>query len=154
MVVHHVAHWPFKGNWQRTLNCCYSWISQKLLVPSTIVTSRIDCQVWGIGGWHSLASDPSLIVTSRKCSLGRIVGGPLDPQYNGTPRVINLPVLCNICVKLVGELIQKFRVYCHQYAGDTQLCLSFIVDGVWALECYLALVLEWTKANRQKLNPR
>ena len=61
-----------------------------------------------------------------------------------------------IYIRLLGEIIQRFGVYCHQYADDTRLCISFsssVVEAVKTLECCLAAGIDWTRADRQKLNP-
>ncbi|KAF7245347.1 Parathyroid hormone, partial [Varanus komodoensis] len=54
-------------------------------------------------------------------------------------------MLFNICMKLLGEAIRRYGLKCHQYADDTQLCLSFSSDPdrpptLWP---YAALTLTW-----------
>ena len=65
-------------------------------------------------------------------------------------------MLFNIYVKLLGEIISRFRVRYHQYSEYTQFYLSFAItveNAVQTLEHCLVSILERTRANRLKLNP-
>ncbi|XP_048340522.1 malignant fibrous histiocytoma-amplified sequence 1 homolog [Sphaerodactylus townsendi] len=42
--------------------------------------------------------------------------------------------LFTIYVKLLGEVVQRLGLDCHQYAGDTQLFFAFLVDPMEAAE--------------------
>lgn len=41
---------------------------------------------------------------------------------------ILFPVLCRIYVELPRKFVQRLRLYCHQYPGDTQLYFFFSLD--------------------------
>uniref|UniRef100_A0A670I451 Reverse transcriptase domain-containing protein n=1 Tax=Podarcis muralis TaxID=64176 RepID=A0A670I451_PODMU len=63
------------------------------------------------------------------------------------------PMLFNIYMKPLGEIIRRFGLGVHQYADDTQLYLSFKSEPVKVLcEC-LEAVGGWMAANRLRLNP-
>ncbi|CAI5766632.1 Hypothetical predicted protein [Podarcis lilfordi] len=65
------------------------------------------------------------------------------------------PILFNIYMKPLSGIIQSFGVSCQQYANDTQLYFSSTFAGVamYVLDCCLALVMDWIRANKRKLNP-
>ncbi|KAF7240922.1 Craniofacial development protein 2 [Varanus komodoensis] len=66
------------------------------------------------------------------------------------------PLLFNIYMKLLGEVIRRCGLRNHQYADDTQLYLSFSTnpgEAVAVLNRCLAEVREWMRANKLKLNP-
>ena len=59
-------------------------------------------------------------------------------------------------MKLLGGVIQRCGLRCHQYADDTQLYLSFSSnpgEAVAILNQCLSIVMEWMKANKLRLNP-
>ncbi|KAF7243599.1 Collagen alpha-1(XXI) chain [Varanus komodoensis] len=59
-------------------------------------------------------------------------------------------------MKLLGEVIRRFGLKCHQYSGDTQFCLWFSSDpgvaGSTLNRCQDS-VMDWMRANKLKLNP-
>lgn len=69
---------------------------------------------------------------------------------------IVFPVLFNICVKLLGEVIQIFGLGCHQYTDNTCFYLILPADpreDVETLNQCLELLLEWMQGHTLKLNP-
>ena len=75
----------------------------------------------------------------------------------GGPRGYVLsPVLFKIYMKPLGEIIQNFGIWCHQYADDTQLYLSLppkSEEATLPLDQCFASVVDWMMVNKLKLNP-
>ena len=64
------------------------------------------------------------------------------------------PVLFNIYVKPLGEDIQSFQVYYHQYADDIHLSFpSNSKEAALVLNQCLVSVTGWMRVNKLKLNP-
>uniref|UniRef100_A0A803TXA5 Reverse transcriptase domain-containing protein n=1 Tax=Anolis carolinensis TaxID=28377 RepID=A0A803TXA5_ANOCA len=93
---------------------------------------------------------------SQMVSLGDTCSAP-QPLTCGVPQGSVLsPMLINIYMKLLGEIIQSFGVRCHLYADDVQLCHSFppvTQEAVQVLNRCLAAVSDWMGSNKLKLNP-
>uniref|UniRef100_A0A803TWJ5 Reverse transcriptase domain-containing protein n=1 Tax=Anolis carolinensis TaxID=28377 RepID=A0A803TWJ5_ANOCA len=93
---------------------------------------------------------------SQMVSLGDACSA-LQPLSCGVPQGSVLShMLFNIYMKPLGEIIRSFRVRCHLYADDVQLCHSFppvTKEAVQVLNRCLAAVSDWMRANKLKLNP-
>lgn len=66
------------------------------------------------------------------------------------------PILFNIYLKALDEVIHQFEVQYHHYADGTQLYISILSDigeAVNALIQYLQAVWVWMGENRVWLNP-
>ena len=69
---------------------------------------------------------------------------------------IIFPMLFNIYMRPLGEVIRGFGVSGHQCADVTQHCLSFrspVADAALSLECILATVLGWMRDKILRMNP-
>ncbi|KAF7243701.1 Pleckstrin-likey domain-containing family M member 3 [Varanus komodoensis] len=62
------------------------------------------------------------------------------------------PMLFNIYMKTLGEVIRRFGLRCHQYADDTQLYHSTPCEAVTVLNQCLAEVMGWMRANKLNLS--
>nr|GFC52549.1 hypothetical protein [Tanacetum cinerariifolium] len=110
----------------------------------------------GLGGTVLRWFRSFLADRSQKVVLGDACSAPL-PLRCGVPQgSILSPMLFNIYMKPLGEVIRGFGVGSHQYADDTQLFLSFPPDSKGAVDVLnrcLEAVGSWMGANKLKLNP-
>uniref|UniRef100_A0A670HMU9 Reverse transcriptase domain-containing protein n=1 Tax=Podarcis muralis TaxID=64176 RepID=A0A670HMU9_PODMU len=113
---------------------------------------------------EGLGAGGTVIQWFRSFLLGRVqkvvVGDECSDPWAltcGVPQGSVLsPMLFNIYMQPLGEIIRRFGLGVHQYADDTQLYLSFKSEPVKAVkvlcEC-LEAVGGWMTANRLRLNP-
>uniref|UniRef100_A0A803TMD6 Reverse transcriptase domain-containing protein n=1 Tax=Anolis carolinensis TaxID=28377 RepID=A0A803TMD6_ANOCA len=110
----------------------------------------------GLGGMALSWLQSFLEGRSQLVKLGDTCSDPW-PLTCGVPQgSILSPMLFNIYMKPLGEVIRSFGVRCHLYADDTQLYYSFPPNSKEApqiLNQCLAAVMGWMRANKLKLNP-
>ena len=66
------------------------------------------------------------------------------------------PMLFNMHMKLLGEVVRRFGLRSQQYADDTQLYLSFFTNSsvaVAILNSCLDSIMDWMRVNKLRLNP-
>uniref|UniRef100_A0A803TWX8 Reverse transcriptase domain-containing protein n=1 Tax=Anolis carolinensis TaxID=28377 RepID=A0A803TWX8_ANOCA len=92
---------------------------------------------------------------SQMVSLGDTCLAPQRLSCGVPQGSVLSPMLFNIYMKPLGEIIQSFGVRCHLYANDVQLCHSFppvTKEAVQVLNRCLAAVSDWMRANKLKLS--
>ncbi|KAF7245399.1 RNA-directed DNA polymerase from mobile element jockey [Varanus komodoensis] len=116
-------------------------------------------------GFRPKYGTESALVTLYDDRAGRETGGVRPCWFSWTSQRLSIPLtmgsslsplLFNIYMKPLGEVIQRCGLRNHQYADDTQLYLSFSTnpgEAVVVLNRCLAEVMGWMRANKLKLNP-
>uniref|UniRef100_A0A803TBL4 Reverse transcriptase domain-containing protein n=1 Tax=Anolis carolinensis TaxID=28377 RepID=A0A803TBL4_ANOCA len=110
----------------------------------------------GLGGTALQWLQSFLEGRSQMVKLGDTCSDPWPLTCGVLQGSILSPMLFNIYMKPLGEVIRGVGVQCHLYADDTQLHYSFPPTSKEApriLDQCLAAVMGWMRANKLKLNP-
>uniref|UniRef100_A0A8D2LRL2 Reverse transcriptase domain-containing protein n=1 Tax=Varanus komodoensis TaxID=61221 RepID=A0A8D2LRL2_VARKO len=110
----------------------------------------------GVGGTARQWFHSYLDSRFQKVVLGDIGSAPWQLCHGVPQGSILSPLLFNIYMKPLGEVIRRFGLRSHQYVDDTQLYLSFSTnpgEAVAVLNRCLAEVMGWMRANKLKFNP-
>uniref|UniRef100_A0A8D2J3D3 Reverse transcriptase domain-containing protein n=1 Tax=Varanus komodoensis TaxID=61221 RepID=A0A8D2J3D3_VARKO len=110
----------------------------------------------GVGGTSCRWFRSYLNGRFQKVVLGDYGSVPWQLCHGVPQGSILSPLLFNIYMKPLGEVIRRCGLRNHQYADDTQLYLSFSTnpgEAVAVLNWCLAEVMGWMRANKLKLNP-
>ncbi|XP_053104853.1 leucine-rich repeat-containing protein 39 isoform X1 [Hemicordylus capensis] len=89
-------------------------------------------------------------------SLGDCCSSKSELLYGVPQGSVLSPMLFNIYMKPLGEIIRRFGAGCYQYADDTQIYFSMSAssgEGITSLNAFLDLVTGWTRDNKLRLNP-
>ncbi|XP_053120143.1 uncharacterized protein LOC128330801 [Hemicordylus capensis] len=89
-------------------------------------------------------------------SIGDCCSSKSELKYGVPQGSILSPMLFNIYMKLLGEIIRGFGAGCYQYADDTQIYFSMSTSsgvGISSLNACLEAVMGWMGENKLKLNP-
>ncbi|KAF7253219.1 hypothetical protein EYD10_00056 [Varanus komodoensis] len=110
----------------------------------------------GVGGsaWQWFYS--YLTGRLQKVVLGDCSSAPWQLCHGVPQGSVLSPLLFNIDMKPLGEVIRRFELWCHQYADDTQLYLSFTStpgEVVAVLSQCLTEVMGWMRASKLSLDP-
>ncbi|KAF7243586.1 putative RNA-directed DNA polymerase from transposon BS, partial [Varanus komodoensis] len=110
----------------------------------------------GVGGTALQRFRSHLNGRFQKVVLGDYGSAPWQLCHGVSQGSILSPLLFNVYMKPLGEVIRRCGLRNHQYADDTQLYFSFSTnpgEAVAVLNRCLAEVMGWMRANKLKLNP-
>ncbi|KAF7243567.1 Aldehyde oxidase 2 [Varanus komodoensis] len=110
----------------------------------------------GAGGTAWQWFCPYLASQFQKVVLGDYSSAPWELCHGVPQGSILSPVLFDIYMKPLGEVIRRFELRTHQYTDVTQLYLLFTSnpgEAVDVLNQCLAEVMGWMRANKLRLKP-